>query len=39
MGKAYRAWIILLYQSTVCMWGANVFSSIKMSKRKQAALG
>ena len=36
MGEAYRTWIILLHQSTVCMRGAT---SIKMSKRKQATLG
>ena len=40
MGEAYRTWIILPYQSTVCVLGTlHVFSSIKMLKRQQATLG
>ena len=39
MGEAYRTWIILLHQSTVACGALHVFSSIKMSKRKQATLG
>ena len=40
MGKAYRTWIILYCTKALFACVAlHVFSSIKMSKRKQATLG